>query len=218
MQLVPAIFAIGPAQLLLNRLHLFVEIILALRFLHLALHAAADFLLNIEDRNLAFHHGVNALQPFSGAGDLKQFLFLFELDVEMARDGVCQLGVVLNLRDRSQNFRRHLFVQLHIVFEVACDSPRERFQPLIISICVRDWRYFCFKEIFPTSEALNPRTGRSLNQNLHSLVRQFQELQHLAYCADIVNVAWVWIVITRIFLSNQQNLLVVLHHFFERPD
>ena len=38
------------AQLGLDRLHLFIKVIFALRLFHLALHAAADFLLDLEDR------------------------------------------------------------------------------------------------------------------------------------------------------------------------
>ena len=217
-QLVPAVFAIGSTQFLLDRLHLFVEVVLALRLLHLALNPAADFLLNVENRNLAFHHRIDALQPLSCAGNLKQFLLLFELDVEVARNRISKLRVVLDLCHRSQNFRRHLLVELHIAFEVPRDGARQRFEPFIIRVCVRDRSYFCFKEVFPSGETLNPCTCRSFNQDLHSLIRQFQELQNLAYCAHLINVAWVWIVITRIFLSNQEDLFVILHHFLKRPD
>jgi hypothetical protein len=43
------------AEFLLNRLHLLVQIILALAFFHLLLDAATDTLLDLEDVDLAFH-------------------------------------------------------------------------------------------------------------------------------------------------------------------
>ena len=49
--LVAAVLAV--AELLLDRLHLLVEIVLALRLLHLALDARADALLDLQDGDLA---------------------------------------------------------------------------------------------------------------------------------------------------------------------
>jgi hypothetical protein len=51
--LVAAVLAV--AELLLDRLHLLVQVVLALRLLHLALDARADALLDLQDRDLAFH-------------------------------------------------------------------------------------------------------------------------------------------------------------------
>ena len=48
------------AKLFLNRLHLFVQIILALRFFHLTLHTVTDALFYLQDANLAFHKAINA--------------------------------------------------------------------------------------------------------------------------------------------------------------
>ena len=48
------------AQLLLNGLHLLVQIIFALGLLHLTLDAASDFALDLEHGNLALHQGEHA--------------------------------------------------------------------------------------------------------------------------------------------------------------
>ena len=50
------------AELLLDRLHLLVEIILALGLLHLALDARADALLDLQHGDLALHQAQHLLQ------------------------------------------------------------------------------------------------------------------------------------------------------------
>ena len=57
------VLAVLVAQLLLDRLHLLVQIVLALGLLHLALDARADALLDLQDRDLALHQREALLQP-----------------------------------------------------------------------------------------------------------------------------------------------------------
>ena len=73
-ELVLAVLAL--AQLLLDRLDLFVEVVLALRLLHLPLDAVADALLDLQDADLAFHEAEDLLQPLRGDLGLEQFLLL----------------------------------------------------------------------------------------------------------------------------------------------
>ena len=54
---------LGFAQFLLDRLELFVQIVLALGLLHLSLDPVADLLLNLQNADFGFHVGVNLLQP-----------------------------------------------------------------------------------------------------------------------------------------------------------
>ena len=72
------------AELLLDRLQLLVQIILALRLLHLPLHAVADLLLDLQHADFGFHMVEHALQPFGRAVQLQQFLLVGDLQ---ARDG-----------------------------------------------------------------------------------------------------------------------------------
>ena len=67
-QLVTAVIPLS--QLLLDSLELFVEIVLALGLLHLALDAAANLLFHLHHADFAFHQRVNPLQPFAHALDL----------------------------------------------------------------------------------------------------------------------------------------------------
>jgi hypothetical protein len=45
----------------------------------------------------------------------------------MRGNGVGELGVVLDLLDDADHFRRHLLVELHIVLEFVDDRARQRF-------------------------------------------------------------------------------------------
>ena len=67
------------AQLALDRLHLFVEIILALGLLHLALHARADLLLDLQDGDFALHQAVDLLQPLGDVEQLQELLLVGDL-------------------------------------------------------------------------------------------------------------------------------------------
>ena len=80
-QLTAAIFAF--AQFFLNRLHLLVQIIFALGFLHLTLHAPANFLLNLQHADFAFHMAENGLKAFFDIDDFQQGLLFIKADIQM---------------------------------------------------------------------------------------------------------------------------------------
>src|ERR687894_85412 len=64
------------AEFLLDGLHLLVQVVLALRLLHLALDARTDALLHLQDGDFAFHQAENLFQPLGGGGDLEDGLLV----------------------------------------------------------------------------------------------------------------------------------------------
>ena len=62
LDLVLELVALAATQLLLDGLHLLVEVVLLLRLLHLLLDARADLLLHLEDLDLGLHQLVEALE------------------------------------------------------------------------------------------------------------------------------------------------------------
>ena len=122
--LVAAVLAF--AELLLDRLHLLVEVVLALRLLHLALDARADALLDLQHRDFGFHEAHRLLQPLADGERAEHFLLLGDLDREMRGDGVGELGIVVDLAGRADHFGRDLLVELHVVLEVGDDRARQR--------------------------------------------------------------------------------------------
>ena len=96
------VLAVLVAELLLDRLHLLVEIIFALRLLHLPLDARADALLDLQHRDFALHQREALLQPLGDRGRLEHVLLVGDLDREMRSDRIGELGVVLDLGDRAR--------------------------------------------------------------------------------------------------------------------
>ena len=124
-QFVAAFFV---AELLLDRLHLLVEVVLALRLLHLPLDAGADALFHLQNGNLALHQAEHLLQALGDGRRLQDVLLVGNLDGEMRSDGVGELGVILDLLDHADDFRRHFLVQLHIILEFGDDRTRHGFR------------------------------------------------------------------------------------------
>ena len=122
--LVAAVLAF--AELLLDRLHLLVEVVLALGLLHLALDARADALLDLQDRDLGFHEAHRLFEALAHGERGQHLLLLGDLDREMRGDGVGELGIVVDLAGRAHHFGRNLLVELHIVLEVGDDRARKR--------------------------------------------------------------------------------------------
>ncbi len=125
-QLLKVVATVLVAELLLDRLHLLVEIVLALGLLHLALHPRADALLHLEHGDFALHQPEHLLQPVGDLHGLQHGLLLGDLHREMGCDGVGKLGVILDLADDADHLGRHLLVELHIVFELVDHRARER--------------------------------------------------------------------------------------------
>ena len=76
------------AEFLLDRLHLLVEVVLALRLLHLALDAAADLFLDLQHRDFALHQSEH---PFEALGDgvgLENLLLVGDLTGSRSASGL----------------------------------------------------------------------------------------------------------------------------------
>ncbi len=67
--LVAAVLAV--AKLLLNGLHLLIQIVLALGLLHLPLDAGTDALFHLQDGDFALHHAQDALKPLGDGNDAR---------------------------------------------------------------------------------------------------------------------------------------------------
>src|SRR3546814_16720050 len=94
---VVAALAIVIAELALDRLQLFVEIIFALTFFHLALHAAANLLFDLQHTKLALHESEDHFEPLRRRILDEQSLLVRDLDVEIARDRIGEARSVLDL-------------------------------------------------------------------------------------------------------------------------
>ena len=211
--LVLAVLAL--AQLLLDRLQLLVQVVFALRLLHLPLHAVADALLHLQHAHLALHVGEDALEPLGHAIGLQQFLLLGDLDGKVRGDRVRQLARILDLVDRDEHLRRDLLVELDIALELRDDGAHQRLHLALLGLRLLDHLGEGLEMGLRLLEAGDAGALSALHQHLHRAVGQLQQLQHGGDGADLIQVLRARVVLRGILLRDQQDLLVVLHHRFQ---
>ena len=206
------------AELLLDRLHLLVEVVLALGLLHLPLDAGADALFHLQDRDLALHQAEHLLQALGDGPGLEDALLVRDLDGEMRGDGVGELGVVVDLLNDADDLRRHLLVELHIALELGDDRAGERLRLDLLAGVVgeRDGVGFVVVGLFGVLDD----TGAlgALDQHLHGAVGQLEELQHAGERTDLEDGIGRRIIVGRILLRREQDERVGAHHLFEGAD
>ena len=207
------------AELLLDRLHLLVEVVLALRLLHLALDARADALLDLQDGDFALHQAEHLLQPLGDRRRLQDRLLVGNLDREMRGDRVGELGVVLDLLDDADDLGRHLLVELHIALELGDDRARQRLGLDLLAgdVGEHDGVGLVIVGCGRCSLSTLARCG-ALDQHLDGAVGQLEQLQHARERADLVDRVGRRIVVGGVLLRRQQNERVRAHHLFERLD
>ena len=212
------VLAVLVAELLLDRLHLLVEIVLALRLLHLPLDARADALLDLQHRDLALHQAEHLLQALGDARRLQDHLLVGNLDRQVRGHRVGELGIVVDLLDDADDFGRHFLVELHIAFELVDDRARQRFGLDLIAGRIRDHDRVGFVIVLAIGVALHLGARGALDQHLDGAVGQLEQLQHARERADAVDGVSRRIVVRGILLRRQQDERIRTHHLFERLD
>ena len=148
------------AQFLLDRLHLLVEVVLALALLHLLLDAAADALLDLQHVHLALDQGEDVLQAAAHVLDLEHLLLGIELERHVRGDGVGEPARLLDARERGQDLRRHLAVELYVLLELRDDRAHEHVHfALFVLLGVAERRYLR-GEVIARGERPRPMPAR----------------------------------------------------------
>ena len=213
-QFVLAVLAL--AELLLNGFHLLIQVVLALGLLHLPLDAVADALLHLEDADLALHEAVDLFQPLGDGRQLEQLLLVADLERQVLRDGVRELRSLLDLVDRDQDLRRHLLVELDVLLELTDHRAAEGLELGLVLLRIDDRLGLGLEEFLGVRVARDPRALGALDQHLHGPVRQLEKLEDGRDRADLVDIVHAGIVVARVLLRREQDLLVVAHHVLER--
>ena len=133
----------------------------------------------------------------------------------MRSDRIRQFSRIFNLTKRNKDFRRYLLVQLDVLLELRDDRTAKCLEVLAVFDDVFDKLGFGLKEFFLVRIPDNLRALASLNQNFNGPVGKLQQLQYSADRAHFVDIVDSRIVLTGIFLRDEQDLLVVLHDIFE---
>ena len=207
------------AELLLDRLHLLVEVVFALRLLHLALDARADALLDLQHGDLALHQAQDLFKALGDRKDFERGLLVADLDREIRGDRVGELRIILDLADALHDLRRDLLVELDIALEVARDRTRQGFGlDLVADLLGQNFGPRLVE--FVRARVLGDLGARqAFDEHLHGAVRQLEQLQHGRQHADRIDGIGRRVLGRGIDLGREQDdMLSLLHHLLQGAD
>ena len=113
---------LAAAQLLLNGLDLFVQVVLFLRALHLPLDARLDVAVEVELFNLHVQHVGDARQANRGIEERQQILLLLDAQLQIGGDGVAQLGRLIHAHAGDDGLVVERLLQLDVLLEERGDA------------------------------------------------------------------------------------------------
>ena len=208
-----AIFAV--AKFLLNGFHLLIQIVLALGLLHLRLDAGLDLFLDLQHRQFGLHQRIDLLQPLADRQGFQKLLLAVHLDAEMTRHEVGQFGRLGGFTDGGQRLFGDVLAHLGIALELITDSAQQRLGGGHIAGHFRQRLGAGLKERVVVQKLGDLHPLMAFDQHLHGAVGQLQQLQHIGQHASAVDTILIRIVLGRVDLAGQENLLVIGHDFFE---
>ena len=205
------------AQLLLDRLHLLVQIVFALRALHLAFHAALDLALDLQDRQLALHVAIDLFQPLGDVKFFQKLLLLRDRDAQMAGHEVGQTRGLAGVGHRGQRLLGDVLLDLGVTLELFRNRAHQRVGGVRIPRHLDQRLAMGLEEVGIGDEFgdLHPRLA--LDQHLDGAVGQFQQLQHIGQDAHAIDPVIAGLVHGGVDLAGEQDLPILGHHLFQRP-
>ncbi|MCY1404163.1 hypothetical protein D9M71_193650 [compost metagenome] len=206
------------AELFLNGLHLLIQVVLALAALHLLFDAATDSLLDLQQVDLCIQQSQDMLDALGKFGQFEDFLLLLDLQCHVSGHGVHQAARLIDAVQRRKNFGGHFLAQLYVLFELAEQATNKYFGLALTRIDLLDQADLSTAMAVNLDESLNGTALLALDQHLHGAVRQFEQLQHGGDGTHAIQGIFSWIVIGRVLLGNQEDLLVPRHCRFESLD
>ncbi|MNM76611.1 hypothetical protein D3C81_884380 [compost metagenome] len=205
------------AQFLLDGLHLFVEVVLALALFHLRLHAAADALFHLLHVDLAVDQTDQHLQAFAHGQRFQQALLVRQPHADMRGDGVGKAGRLIDAGQGLQQLRRQLAVGLDVLLEQRHQRAGDRLD-LARLACIGgiDFHGLAVQRSIAFADAGHLHARQAFDQHLDGAVGQLQQLQHLRQGADLVEVGGLRVIGLGRLLRQQQDALVRFHCLFQR--
>ena len=204
------------AKLFLDRFELFVEVILFLGALHLALHASVDRAIDVELLDFDFQDIRDAVQPLHRLEYLQQFLFFLHRNLEIRGDGVGKLAGIVHAYRCNHRVVIQALRELHVLLEKSGDA-------LGGLLRLRRWLGLqrneferSAKESLVAGNLHDFGAFRALDQHFDVAVRQLHALHDVGERAHLIDFFRLRIVHGRIVLRDQKYLLVAGQRFFQR--
>ena len=128
-------------------------------------------------------------------------------------------GRILEPRERRQDLRRHLAVDLHVLLELREQGAHERLDlapgPAVSGTSRSTSASKCDRVLEVPGD---PRARRAFHQHLDRVVGQAEELQDVGDASDLVQVLDGRLLLGLVLLRDEHDPLVGLHREIERAD
>ncbi len=205
------------AQFLLDRLHLLVEVVLALTLLHLFFDATADALFDLKQIHLGAHQRQNPFDARLDVDRLQNRLSIFDLQRHLSGDRIDEAPRFVDARQRRQHLFGDFLRQLNILFELPHQRAHQRF--------CRDWRRWLSQRLHIRCHVLagivevedtSPETP--FDEHLDRAVRELQQLQQSGDRSDVEKIFASRLFRIGVAFGDQQDLFVGRHRRFEGSD
>ncbi len=183
---VGAVFAL--AELLLDRLDLLVQVVLALALFHLAFYAATDALLDLHDVQFCFQQAQQMFKALAHIEYLQHFLFLFQLQGQVCGDGIGQTAGIVDAGQRSQYLRRYLLVQLDVLIELVDQRTAHRLGLVSDLFVDGNGLNLGIQMRLVVEDAQHFGALRPFHQHFDRAVGQLEHLQDVGDAADAIDV------------------------------
>ena len=210
-----ALFA--AAQFLLDRLNLFVEVILFLRLLHLALHARLDGAVHVQLFDFDVEDIGDAGEAFGGIEDFQQFLLLLNGELQVGGDDVCEFGRIFHAHGRNHGLVVERLAQLDILFEEGGHALHAGFKRRVSLAAIAGDAHRGLHEALGVDHLQNLAALHAFNQDLDVAVGQFEALHDVNDGADLVDLIGLRFVDGGVVLGSEENLLVGRQRLFQGP-
>jgi len=146
----------------------------------LALDAATDALVHIQDVNLVLQLGIQVFQTRLDVGQVQHLLLVFKLERQVGRNGVCQATGVVDAGDRGEDFGRNFLVEFDVLVKLLHHGAAQGldFAAVIGLLGNRVHRGHGGQEMcFAVHNGLDQGALLAFDQDLHGPVGQFEHLQ-----------------------------------------
>ena len=217
---------VSVAELLLDRLHLLVEVVLLLRLLHLLLDARPDLPLHLQDLDLRLDQLVEPRQALRGRIDLQDRLLVGEFQLQLPDHRVGELAWIFDRLHGDQDLRRDPLVQFDVGLEGGVDLAHESVQLHGALLHLGDLLDLHREEAVGLGEAADLRAPLPFHKYLHGPVGEAQQLDDRADRPDGEDVLRDRLVGLRLALRGEEDFLAAggsrstpfAHRLFERAD